>query len=77
MPRRSRLSVRLGGAAPNLDVKLERRESPEAFGALAGVDSKSLSAQLAAAAVLSTKAATTRRSRRTARSRRGRRRCRS
>jgi tetratricopeptide (TPR) repeat protein len=46
------LSVRLGGAAPNLDVKLERRESPEAFGALAGVDSKSLSAQLAAAAVL-------------------------
>lgn len=46
------LNVRLGGAAPNLDVKLERRESPEAFGALAGVDSKSLSAQLAAAAVL-------------------------
>jgi tetratricopeptide (TPR) repeat protein len=46
------LSVRLGGAAPNLDVKLERRESPEAFGALAGVDSKSLSSQLTAAAVL-------------------------
>src|ERR687897_412727 len=46
------LSVRLGGAAPNLDVKLERRESPEAFGALAGVDSKSLSAQLVAAAAL-------------------------
>jgi tetratricopeptide (TPR) repeat protein len=46
------LAVRLGGAAPNLDVKLERRESPEAFGALAGVDSKTLSAQLAAAAVL-------------------------
>jgi tetratricopeptide (TPR) repeat protein len=46
------LSVRLGGAAPNLDVKLDRRESPEAFGALAGVDSKSLSSQLAAAAVL-------------------------
>ena len=46
------LAVRLGGAAPNLDVKLDRRESPEAFGALAGVDSKSLSAQLAAAAVL-------------------------
>jgi tetratricopeptide (TPR) repeat protein len=46
------LSVRLGGVAPNLDVKLERRESPEAFGALAGVDSKSLSAQLAAAAAL-------------------------
>ncbi len=46
------LSVRLSGAAPNLDVKLDRRESPEAFGALAGVDSKSLSAQLAAAAAL-------------------------
>ena len=46
------LSVRIGGAAPNLDVKLERRESPEAFGALAGIDSKSLSAQLAEAAVL-------------------------
>lgn len=46
------LSVRLGGPAPNLDVKLERRESPEAFGALAGVDSKSLTAQLAAAAAL-------------------------
>jgi hypothetical protein len=46
------LSVRLGGPAPNLDVKLDRRESPEAFGALAGVDSKSLTAQLAAAAVL-------------------------
>jgi hypothetical protein len=26
------LSVRLSGAAPNLDVKLDRRESPEAFG---------------------------------------------
>ena len=46
------LAVRLGGAAPNLDVKLERRESPEAFGALAGVDSKALTEQLAAAAVL-------------------------
>jgi tetratricopeptide (TPR) repeat protein len=46
------ISVRLGGAAPNLDVKLDRRESPEAFGALAGVDAKSLSAKLAAAAVL-------------------------
>ena len=46
------LAVRLGGAAPNLDVKLERRESPEAFGALAGVDSKLLSTQLEAAAVL-------------------------
>jgi tetratricopeptide (TPR) repeat protein len=46
------LAVRIGAAAPNLDVKLDRRESPEAFGALAGVDSKSLSSQLAAAAVL-------------------------
>jgi tetratricopeptide (TPR) repeat protein len=47
------LAVRLGGgAAPNLDVKLDRRESPEAFGALAGIDAKSLSGQLAAAAVL-------------------------
>ncbi len=46
------LAIRLTGPAPNLDIKLERRESPEAFGALAGIDSKSLSAQLAAAAVL-------------------------
>jgi tetratricopeptide (TPR) repeat protein len=46
------LAIRLTGPAPNLDVKLERHESPEAFGALAGVDSKTLSAQLAAAAAL-------------------------
>jgi tetratricopeptide (TPR) repeat protein len=46
------LAIRLTGPPANLDVKLERRESPEAFGALAGVDAKSLSAQLAAAAVL-------------------------
>ena len=46
------LAMRLGGASPNIDVKLERREEPEAFGALAGVDSKALSAQLAAAAAL-------------------------
>jgi hypothetical protein len=46
------VGVRLAGPAPNLDVKLDRRETPEAFGALAGVDSKSLSAQLAAAAAL-------------------------
>lgn len=51
-PQTMPLGVRLGGPAPSLDVKLERRESPEAFGALAGVDSKTLSAQLAAAAVL-------------------------
>ena len=43
-------SVRLTGAAPNLDIKLERHESPEAFGALAGLDSKTLSSQLASAA---------------------------
>ena len=46
------IPIRLTGPPANLDIKLERRESPEAFGALAGVDSKSLSAQLAAAAVL-------------------------
>jgi len=46
------LAMRLTGPSPNLDIKLERQETPEAFGALAGVDSKSLSAQLAAAAVL-------------------------
>jgi hypothetical protein len=46
------LAVRLTGPAPSLDVKLERHESPEAFGALAGIDSKALSAQLASAAAL-------------------------
>lgn len=46
------LAVRLTGPAPSLDVKLERHESPEAFGALAGVDSKTLSSQLASAAML-------------------------
>lgn len=45
-------SVRLTGAAPNLDVKLDRHESPEAFGAMAGIDSKLLSAQLSAAATM-------------------------
>jgi Carboxypeptidase regulatory-like domain len=44
------VGMRLTGPAPNLDIKLERQESPEAFGALAGVDSKALSSQLAAAA---------------------------
>jgi len=44
--------MRLAGPAPNLDIKLDRRETPEAFGALAGVDSKALSTQLAAAAAL-------------------------
>lgn len=46
------VTIRLTGPASNLDVKLERLETPEAFGALAGVDSKSLSAQLASAAAL-------------------------
>ena len=46
------VALRLTAVSPNLDVKLDRRESPEAFGALAGVDSKSLSAQLAAASAL-------------------------
>ncbi|HKY20520.1 MAG TPA: carboxypeptidase regulatory-like domain-containing protein [Vicinamibacterales bacterium] len=46
------VTIRLMGPAPNLDVKLERIETPEAFGALAGVDSKSLAAQLASAAAL-------------------------
>jgi tetratricopeptide (TPR) repeat protein len=46
------LAIRLTGPTPNLDIKLDRRESPEAFGALAGVDSKTISAQLAAAALL-------------------------
>jgi tetratricopeptide (TPR) repeat protein len=46
------LAMRLTGPPPNLDIKLERRESPESFGALAGIDSKSLSAQLAAAGAL-------------------------
>jgi lipopolysaccharide biosynthesis regulator YciM len=45
-------SVRLTGAAPNLDVKLDRHESPEAFGALAGVDAKILQTQLSTAAAL-------------------------
>ena len=40
-------SVRLGGAAPNLDVKLDRHEAPEATGVMAGIDVKALSAQLA------------------------------
>jgi Flp pilus assembly protein TadD len=46
------VGVRLTGAAPNLDIKLERHEAPEATGAMAGVDSKLLTSQLAAAAVM-------------------------
>jgi tetratricopeptide (TPR) repeat protein len=45
-------SVRLTGAAPNLDVKLDRHESPESFGVMAGIDIKLLSSQLAAAAAM-------------------------
>jgi tetratricopeptide (TPR) repeat protein len=45
-------SVRLTGAAPNLDIKLERREAPEAVGAMAGIDAKLLSTQLATAAAM-------------------------
>jgi tetratricopeptide (TPR) repeat protein len=51
-PMQLELAVRLSAPPPNLDIKLERRESPEAFGALAGVDVKGLSAQLASAATL-------------------------
>src|SRR3954466_14142041 len=39
-------SVRLAGAPPNLDVKLERHEAPETTGAMAGVDIKLLTSQL-------------------------------
>lgn len=46
------LAIRLTGPAPNLDIKLERDEAPEAWGALAGVDSRALSAQLTAAAAM-------------------------
>lgn len=44
--------VRLSGAAPNLEVKLDRREAPEASGLMAGVEVKALSTQLASAAAL-------------------------
>jgi cytochrome c-type biogenesis protein CcmH/NrfG len=43
-------SVRLTGAPPNLDVKLDRHEAPETTGVMAGIDVKSLSTQLASAA---------------------------
>jgi tetratricopeptide (TPR) repeat protein len=45
-------SVRLGGAAPNLDVKLDRHENPEANGVMAGIDIKQLTSQLATAAAM-------------------------
>ena len=45
-------SVRLGSAAPNLDVKLDRHENPEASGVMAGIDIKQLTSQLATAAAM-------------------------
>jgi TolA-binding protein len=45
-------SVRLTGAAPNLDVKLDRHEAPEQTGAMAGIDVRLLSAQLTTAAAM-------------------------
>ena len=47
-----RAGVRLTGSPPNLEVKLERHEAPEATGAMAGIDVKALTAQLASAAAL-------------------------
>ncbi len=44
--------VRLGSTPPTLDIKLERREAPELTGAMAGVDARQLSTQLASAAAL-------------------------
>ena len=46
------VNVRLGTTPPNLDIRLIRNEAPEASGALAGVDSKALTAQLAAASAM-------------------------
>ena len=45
-------SVRLTGAAPNLDIKLDRHEAPETVGAMAGLDAKQLSTQLGTAAAM-------------------------
>jgi hypothetical protein len=45
-------SVRLGSAPPNLDIKLDRHENPEASGIMAGVDTRLLTAQLTAAATM-------------------------
>ena len=45
-------SVRLGSAPPNLDIKLDRHENPEASGIMAGVDTRQLTALLTAAAAM-------------------------
>src|SRR3954454_15977027 len=45
-------SVRLGGIPPNLDVKLERHENPEASGVMAGIDIRQLTSQLTTAAAM-------------------------
>jgi len=45
-------TVRLGGVPPNLDVKLERQENPEASGVMAGIDIRQLTSQLTTAAAM-------------------------
>lgn len=45
--------LKIGAQTPTIEIKLDKRfETPEAFGALAGVDSRGLSQQLTAAAAL-------------------------
>jgi len=47
------IPLRIAAQTPTIEVRLDRRhETPEAFGALAGVDSKGLGQQLTAAAAL-------------------------
>jgi tetratricopeptide (TPR) repeat protein len=46
------VGMRLNAPAHNMEVRLDRNEHPEAFGALAGVNSKELSTQRSAAAEL-------------------------
>ncbi len=46
------VAMRLNAPAHNMEVRLDRNENPEAFGALAGVNSKDLSTRLSAAADL-------------------------
>jgi len=47
------IPLRIAAQTPTVEVRLDRRhETPEAFGALAGVDSKGLGQQLTAAAAL-------------------------
>lgn len=48
-----RIPLKIGAQTPTIEVRLDRRyETPEAFGALAGVDSKGLGQQLTAAGAL-------------------------